>query len=177
MITVLLIPYLQDVFDADIEEIAITFLLPLLIFSFSGTYLGRLGDRMGHRRAVIVSAVLSVVTIVAVLLSSKLSMFTLFWTLFNLSSSMLAFSLDAMFMKGISGHSIGDDYGKYSTGANIGAILGAALGGFLFDSFGHTIPYIVFAVGMAVLIPLLLAALPKMPHVMKEDSVIKPGHF
>ncbi|WP_334075182.1 MFS transporter [Paenibacillus sp. A14] len=176
MIIVLLIPYLQAVFKADIEEIAITFLVPLLVSSFSGTYLGKLGDRMGYRKTVVISTVMSGITVAALLFSSRLSIFALFWMGFILSFSMLEFSLDAMFMKSISEHNIGDAYGKYSTGSNIGMIVGPALGGFLFDSFGHVVPYIVFVAGMTALIPLVLVALPKDPNAAHQDNLIKPGH-
>lgn len=55
-------------------------------------------------------------------------------------------------------------------------IVGPALGGFLFDSFGHVVPYIVFVAGMAALIPFVLVALPKDPSATHQDNLIKPGH-
>ncbi|MFC3745657.1 MFS transporter [Paenibacillus sp. GCM10012306] len=171
MVIVLLIPYLQDVFDADIEEIALTFLLPLLISSFSGTYLGKLGDRLGYRKAVIVSTAMSVITVAALLFSPRLSLFALVWTFFILSFSMLEFSLDAMFMKGIYENNTGNAYGKYSAGSNIGMIVGPALGGYLFDSFGHAAPYIVFVGGMTTLIPLLLLMLPPDSNTIDQDTI------
>ncbi|MNJ41526.1 putative sulfoacetate transporter SauU [compost metagenome] len=161
MIIVLLIPYLQAAFNADIKEIAITFILPMLASSFLGSWLGKLGDRIGYRKAVSLSVIISAITIAAILFSFRLSMFALLWTLFIICSLMLTYSMDAMFMKGTSEKNIGAAYGKYSTGSNLGLIIGPVLGGFLFDHYGPTIPYIVFAAVMVLFIPLLLTLLPK----------------
>lgn len=161
MISVLLIPYLQAEFDADIKEIAITFLLPVLVSSFSGSFLGKIGDRVGYRKATTLSIVISFITISTIVFSSRLSIFALLWTLFIISYSTFNLSLDAMFFKGISKEYIGDAYGKYSIGSNLGMIIGPALGGFVFDTYGPTVPYIIFAVSMALLVPLLLTMLPK----------------
>ncbi|MDG0875647.1 MFS transporter [Paenibacillus thiaminolyticus] len=161
MIVALLIPYLQAGFEADIKEIAITFLLPMLVSSFSGSFLGKFGDRIGYRKATTLSVVISFITITTIVFSFRLSIFSIFWTLFIISYSTFNLSLDAMFFKGTPEEHIGDAYGKYSIGSNLGMIIGPALGGFLFDTYGPTVPYIIFAVSMALLVPLLLTMLPK----------------
>lgn len=168
MIVVLLIPYLQAVFNADIKEIAITFILPMLASAFLGSFLGKLGDHMGYRKAITLSTIVSALAISAVVFSFRLSIFAILWTLFTVSWSMFNYSLDAMFLKDISNHNIGDAYGKYSTGSYIGMIIGPTLGGFLFDSFGYTTPYIVFVVSMLLFIPLILTILPKDKTVIEE---------
>jgi len=43
----------------------------------------------------------------------------------------------------------------------VGGIIGPALGGFVFDTYGSTVPYIIFAVSMALLALLLFMMLPK----------------
>ncbi|KKO50727.1 MFS transporter [Paenibacillus sp. DMB20] len=161
MIGVLLIPYLQAGFDADIEEIAITFLLPMLVSSFSGSFLGKIGDRAGYRKAITISIVISCITISTVVFSPRLSIFAVLWTIFIISHFTSSLSLDAMFFRGISEEHIGDASGKYSIGSYLGGIIGPALGGFVFDTYGPTVPYIIFAVSMALLVPLLLTMLPK----------------
>jgi MFS transporter, DHA1 family, tetracycline resistance protein len=161
MIGVLLIPYLQDRFNADIEEIAITFLLPMLVSSFSGSFLGKIGDRAGYRKAIAISIVISCISISTIVFSPRLSIFAVLWTIFIISNFTSSLSLDAMFFKGISEEHIGDASGKYSIGAYVGGIIGPALGGFVFDTYGSTVPYIIFAVSMALLVPLLLMMLPK----------------
>ncbi|WP_106767365.1 MFS transporter [Paenibacillus faecalis] len=175
MIVVLLIPYLQARFNADIKEIAITFFLPMLVSSFSGSLLGKFGDRIGYRKAITFSVVISIVTITTIVFSFRLSIFALLWMIFSLSYSTFNLSLDAMFFKKIAEEHTGNAYGKYSIGSNLGMIMGPALGGFLFDTYGPTIPYIIFAVSMALFVPLLLAMLPKdepdRPVVMIENQI------
>ncbi|MGG3284476.1 MFS transporter [Paenibacillus solani] len=161
MIGVLLIPYLQERYDADLEEIAITFLLPMLVSSFSGSFLGKLGDRAGYRKAIAISIVISCLTISTIVFSPRLSIFAVLWTIFIISNFSSFLSLDAMFFRGISEEHIGDASGKYSIGAYVGGIIGPALGGFVFDTYGSTVPYIIFAVSMALLVLLLFRVLPK----------------
>lgn len=161
MISVLLIPYLQERFDADLEEIAVTFLLPMLVSSFSGSLLGKIGDRAGYRKAVVISIVISCITISTIVLSPRLSIFAVLWTIFVISNFSTFLSLDAMFFRGISEEHIGDASGKYSIGAYVGGIIGPALGGFVFDTYGSTAPYIIFAISMALLVLLLFRVLPK----------------
>lgn len=161
MIGVLLIPYLQEQFNADLEEIAITFLLPMLVSSFSGSFLGKIGDRAGYRKAIAISIVISCITISIIVFSPGLSVFAVLWTIFIISNFSSFLSLDAMFFREISEKHIGDASGKYSIGVYVGGVIGPALGGFVFDTYGSTVPYIIFAVSMALLVLLLLMMLPK----------------
>lgn len=161
MITVILIPYLQDVFAADMQEITIAFLLPIIVSAFTGPVLGKVGDRIGYRKAIAVSALIAAGAAAAAVFSSGIIVFALLWTVLIMADAMLGFALDAMFLQGIPERQVGDAYGKYSTGAYLGLILGPALGGFLFDTYGSAVPYFAFAGGMVLFIGMVWSILPR----------------
>lgn len=161
MTGVLLIPYVTAAFDLGMESLISVFFFPMVVSSFAGPHLGRLGDTFGYRRVMILSAfLLSLIAILVPMIHTPDS-FTIIWTLYVLSISALDYSMDALFVQGIEEHVIGDYYGKYAFGSNIGHILGPLAGGYLFDHLGISTPYIIFAVCMLFFAAACIRYMPK----------------
>lgn len=161
MIGVLLIPYIKSAYNLDMETMVFVFMLPILVSSFAGPHLGRLGDSFGYRKVMVISAILSALMAFSIPMFHSIKGFSLIWTFYVVFMSALDYALDALFVHGIPENEIGNYYGKYAFGANIGGILGPVAGGYLFDKLGIHIPYITFSVLMALFAIFIIWQLPK----------------
>lgn len=161
MAGVIVIPYLQDAYGATMEQIAIAFLLPMFISSFLGPYMGRIGDLLGYRKTILGASLIAAVMAAFIAVSPGFIVFAVIWTVYDCSISALNCSLDAMFVKEIPENAMGDFYGKYSFGSNIGRIIGPVLGGVLFQLWGRNLPYITFSVMTVLFCFLTFILLPK----------------
>ncbi|WP_394522663.1 MFS transporter [Lacrimispora sp. JR3] len=166
---VLLIPFLKASFDLDMIELATVFFLPMVVSSILGPYLGRLGDTLGYRKVIVLSSILAAAMAIAVVVFHDLSAFQVLWTAYVMSTSALDYSLDAMFVKGINEHVIGDYYGRYTFGSSIGHIIGPVIGGSLFDLWGKDVPYLVFSVLMLLYALCAAVLLPEIRSSKREE--------
>lgn len=161
MIGVLLIPYLKAAYDLNMEAMVFVFMLPILVSSFAGPHLGRLGDSFGYRKVMVISAFLAALMAFSIPMFHSIKGFSLIWTFYVVFMSALDYALDALFVQGIKENEIGNYYGKYAFGGNIGGILGPVAGGYLFDKLGIHIPYMTFSVLMVLFALFVLWQLPK----------------
>lgn len=161
MVYAILIPYLQAKYNANLEIIAITFLLPLLISSMSGPLLGKLGDYKGYRYGVIMALVICIFSMILIIISTNIYIFSLLWVVFSQGSCLLFYSIDAMYMKDIPDNNTGNVMAKYSIGSNIGRILGPIFGGVLFDLCDIRAPFLFFVGCFLIGIPLFSMSVSK----------------
>ncbi|WP_313072035.1 MFS transporter [Lacrimispora sp.] len=161
MIGVLVIPYLKAAYDLNMETMVFVFMLPILVSSFVGPHLGRLGDSFGYRKVMVISAFLSALMAFSIPMFHNIKVFSLIWTFYVVFMSALDYALDALFVQGIKENEIGNYYGKYAFGVNIGGILGPVAGGYLFDKLGIHIPYMTFSVLMVLFGLFVLWQLPR----------------
>jgi MFS family permease len=161
MIGVLLIPYLKAAYDLNMETMVFVFMLPILVSSFAGPHLGRLGDLVGYRKVVVISAFLSAFMAFSVPMFHSIKGFSIIWTFYVMFISAADYSMDALFVQGIQQNEMGNYFGKYAFGSNIGHILGPVAGGYLFDKLGIHIPYITFSILMVFFALLALWQLPR----------------
>ncbi len=157
---IIFIPYMQKVHGASIELITVVFLVPMIIFPFVSTKLGRVGDQRGYRRTILVSIAVCSMGALGLAFSPSLLLFAIICTAMDFFSTAQEYALDGAFIKGTSQAHIGDAFGKFSISNNLGGMVGAAVGGYIFDTIGSNVPYIVFAVMMLLLLPLGLYLIP-----------------
>ncbi len=156
-----MIPYLKSSYNLNMETLVFVFMLPILVSSFAGPHLGRLGDSFGYRKVMVISAFLSALMAFSIPMFHSIKGFSLIWTFYVVFMSALDYALDALFVQGIQENEIGNYYGKYAFGVNIGGILGPVAGGYLFDKLGIHIPYITFSVLMLLFAIFIIWQLPK----------------
>lgn len=161
MIYAILIPYLQTKYRTSLEIITISFLLPILIASISGPLLGKLGDCLGYRYAVIMALFACTISMTLMILATNIYIFSIVWVAFSLGSCLLRYSIDAMFMKDIPDNNTGEVMAKYSIGSSIGKILGPILGGVLFDLCDIRAPFFLFVGCFLIGVPLFSISVPR----------------
>jgi MFS family permease len=169
---IIFIPYMQKVYGASIELITVVFLVPMIIFPFVSAKLGRVGDQKGYRRTIFVSIAVCSMGALGLAFSPSLLLFAIICTVMDLFSTAQEYALDGAFIKGTPQAHIGDAFGKFSISNNLGGMVGAAVGGYIFDMFGSNVPYVVFAVMMLLFLPFGLYLIPSSKEQSRQEREV-----
>lgn len=111
----------------------------------SAAFLGHIGDRIGHRRIVILCSVCAAVTSAAHALAGSLAALTVAHLLFGLSVAGTMPAANTMIQRSTDPRHMGKAFGAASALGLIGLALGPLLGGFLAREYGLRSPFLVAA--------------------------------
>lgn len=172
MISPLLMIFLQDRFTTDIVSLARAFLPAALVYAYLPGRMGGLSDRFG--RTPLMAIGLIGAGIVSLLMPSMTSLFMLsgLWLLEAVGYS-AAFPAEIALVADMTGKNVrGTGYGLYTFASGLGFILGPLLGGWLYDSAGHAVPFYVngFTLFIGALLVLWLLGGTKDKSVMLNPS-------
>lgn len=162
LISPLLLIFLQDRFTTDVSVLAQAYIPAVLVYSFLPPRLGRLSDRFG--RPLLIAAGLLAAGVVSLLIPGLPSLLWLviLWVLEAVGFSMASPAQEALVSDLTGSQMRGRGYGLYTFAAGLGATIGPLLGGWMYDRFGHGLPFYtngLVLVLFALLIPLLFGGM------------------
>ncbi len=164
MISPLLMIFLQDRFSTDIPTLATAFIPAALVYASLPAALGGLSDRLG--RAPLMAAGLIGAGLVSLGMPATLNILVLavLWVLEAVGLS-AASPAEAALVADLAGQNVrGRGYGMYMFATGLGFIIGPLVGGWLYDTAGHALPFyangVVLFIG-AGLVLWLLRSTPK----------------
>jgi MFS family permease len=166
MTSPILILFLQERLNAGINEIAWAFLPSGIIWSVLPARLGRLADRFGRKPLMVLGLVASAgAMFILPSLTSFLGLAVL-WSLLALCFAAGDPAEQALVADLTGGDQRGRAYGLYVMASDIGAALGPLGGGWLYDSFDPSAPFLATGVILALCAVLLFffLQLPKPAH-------------
>jgi MFS family permease len=143
MISPLLMIFLQDRFTTDVGSLAKAFIPAALVYAYLPGRMGGLSDRFG--RTPLMAIGLIGAGIVSLLIPSMTSLLMLsgLWMLEAIGFS-AASPAEGALVADMTGKNVrGTGYGLYTFATGLGLILGPLLGGWLYDSAGHAVPFYV----------------------------------
>ena len=143
MISPLLMIFLQDRFTTDVPSLAKASIPAALVYAYLPGHMGGLSDRFG--RTPLMAIGLIGAGIVSLLMPSMTSLFMLsgLWLLEAIGFS-AASPAEGALVADMTGKNVrGTGYGLYTFASGLGFILGPLLGGWLYDSAGHAVPFYV----------------------------------
>lgn len=141
MLSPLLMVYLQDRFTTDIGMLGLAFIPAALVYSFLPSRLGELGDKMDRKIPMIIGLVGSGIVSISLVYISSLKLLIIFWVLESICIVMASPAETAYVSEVVGGNILGYGYGLYLFIGSLGATIGPLLGGWLYDSFGHSVPF------------------------------------
>jgi DHA1 family multidrug resistance protein-like MFS transporter len=163
MVWPLLMIFLQDALTADVGALATAYLPAALISSFLPSRMGRIADRVGRKRPMVVGLVLGALASVLIPHLPGVIALAALWAIESLGYT-ASIPAERAFVADIAGEDIrGTSYGLYTFAHFLGAAMGPLVGGWLYDNMGHAMP---FYLNTAVLIlgALLVAAVLREPR-------------
>lgn len=143
MITPLLMIYLQDKFTTDIGILATAFIPAALIYAFLPSKLGGFSDKAGRIIPMTIGLIGAGIVSFGFTNLSSIKVLVVLWVLESIGMVMASPAQEAL-VADMSGENIrGSAYGIYLFVTSLGAAIGPLLGGWLYDSFGHAIPFYI----------------------------------
>lgn len=141
MLTPLLMIYLQDKFTTDIQTLAFAFIPAALVYSFLPSKLGAISDKFGRITPMAIGLIGSGIVSLGFTHFSSLKILIVLWVLEAIGITMASPAQEALVADIVGENIRGSAYGWYLFIASLGASVGPLLGGFLYDYFGHSIPF------------------------------------
>jgi MFS transporter, DHA1 family, multidrug resistance protein len=143
MISPLLMIFLQDQFTTDVAALAMAFIPAALVYAYLPGYMGGLSDRFGRTPLMAIGLVGAGIVSLVMPLMTSLVMLSGLWLLEAVGFSAASPAQGAL-VADLTGKNVrGTGYGLYTLASGLGLILGPLLGGWLYDSAGHAVPFYV----------------------------------
>jgi len=163
MTSPILILFLQETLNARVDLIAWAFLPSGLIWATMPSQLGRLADRFGRKPLMILGLGVSALTMFVLPSITNILWLAILWSLLALCFAAGDPAEQALVAELTDGDQHGQAYGFYVMAADIGAAIGPLGGGWLYDSFSISAPFIATGIILAIsgLILLFFLELPK----------------
>lgn len=154
MLNPIILIYLQDKFTKDLTVLAIAYIPTALIYSFLPSKLGKISDKIGRIIPMIIGLAGSGIDSFGFVYSSSIKVLVVFWVIESLGMVMASPAQEAL-VADLTGEDVrGTGYGLYLFVTSLGAAIGPLLGGYLYDYFGHTIPFLLN--GVILLLDMIL---------------------
>lgn len=170
LISPLLMIFLQDRFSTDIPTLATAFIPAALVYAFLPGALGGLSDRFG--RAPLMAAGLVGAGLVSLAMPTTGSIFFLafLWVLEAIGLS-AAQPAETALVADLAGQNVrGRGYGLYMFATGLGFIIGPLVGGWLYDTAGHALPFYVNGILLFVGAVLVLWLLRRTPSAQTAQA-------
>jgi MFS family permease len=163
MTSPILILFLQERLNAGINEIAWAFLPSGIIWSLLPARMGGLADRFGRKPLMVLGLVVSAVTMFILPSLTGFLGLAVLWSLLALCFAAGDPAEQALVADLTGGDQRGRAYGLYVMASDIGAALGPLGGGWLYDRFDPSTPFLAtgFILALCALLLLIFLQLPR----------------
>jgi len=141
MLSPILMIYLQDRFTTNIGTLATAFIPAALVYAFLPSRLGGISDKFGRKMPMVIGLIGSGIVSLGFTHMYSIQVLVILWVLESIGIVMASPAEEAL-VSDIAGRDIrGSAYGLYLFVSSLGAVIGPLIGGWLYDSFGHVIPF------------------------------------
>lgn len=149
--------YLMAKTGASIVELGLAYLPAGLVWAALPERAGRVADRHGRRKFIILGLLTSAAVALVVPASTRLWPLAIIWAA-EAAALSLAVPAEQAVISDLTGADVrGQAYGYYDAAYAIGFTLGPLLGGWLFDHFSHAAPF--YANALILLMPAAVIAI------------------
>lgn len=156
VISAIFVLYLQSRFNSNLLEIGVSFLLPTVIIAFASPKLGKISDRIGSEKAIVVSLSMLIVTVFILPYTNSVYMYGVIWTIYCIAITLLNLTLNGVYVEDMAEEIRGIAIGKFSMGANIGTFIGPIIGGLAFQKISIQTPFFISSIGFTILLVLYI---------------------
>ena len=156
IVSAIFVLYLQSRFKSNLLEIGASFLLPTVIIAFASPKLGKISDRIGSEKAIVVSLIMLIVTVFILPYTNSVYMYGVVWTIYCIAMTMLNVTLNGVYVEDMAEEIRGIAIGEFSMGANIGSFIGPVIGGLAFQKISIQTPFFISSIGFTILLMLYI---------------------
>ena len=135
--------FVHDELTHDVRLLALTFLPAVLLESVLPSRLGHLSDRWGRRPLIIAGLTWVGLSCLCLPLGSSLGWVIVWWTLKTLGLAAALPPQKALISDLTEDTTRGTGYGLHTFATSLGSAVGPVVGGWLYDTQGHTTPFVL----------------------------------
>lgn len=154
MLSPLLMIYLQDKFTTDVGALGAAFIPAALVYAYLPSKLGAVSDKYGRILPMVAGLVVSGIVSLGLAHIYSIKLLVALWVLEAFGIVMASPAQEALVADIAGKDRRGSAYGIYLFAASLGAVVGPLIGGWLYDFYGHTVPF--YLNGVILLINALL---------------------
>jgi len=169
LLTPVLMIFLQERFDAPVYDLAWAYLPAAILYGFLPSRLGRIADRVGRRGPMVAGLLAAAVTSLVIPHAGSLLLIAGAWAVEAVCFSAAIPAEEALVADYSGAEARGTSYGLYTLAAGLGATIGPVLGGWVYDTWGHAMPFYMNA-GILVMGAVLVLALVREDRQVRESS-------
>lgn len=152
MVSAIFVLYLQSRFNSNLLEIGVAFLLPTVIIAFASPELGKISDRIGSEKAMVVSLSMLIIALLILPYTSNVYLYGVVWTVYCIALTLLNVTLNGVYVEDMAEEIRGIAIGKFTMGANIGTVIGPIIGGLTFQEVSIQTPFFISSIGFVILL-------------------------
>ena len=141
MLSPLLMIFLQDRFTTNIGTLATAFIPAAVIYAFLPSRLGGISDKYGRIMPMAIGLIGSGIVSLGFTHIYSIEILVVLWVLESIGIVMASPAQEALVADIVGKDIRGSAYGLYLFVSSLGAVIGPLIGGWLYDSFGHAIPF------------------------------------
>lgn len=159
MVSPIIIVYLQDKITTDISGLALTFFPALIVGSVLSVKIGRISDKLGKNKSMIIGILIGAITIIILPNLKSLPIFAVIWTISAIGGILYDLAEIGLYTQLNTDNDDGEGFGIYTLVSEFGIMIGPLIGGFLYEAISKTSPFYLNGAVMiivAVFIPILL---------------------
>ena len=156
MLFPLFILYLQDKFSANLNEIGFAYMLPLIVSSIFPRYIGRIGDKYGRVKSMIIALIIGAITFAVFPSINNVLVSALVYCLINLANTLYNTASNSIFSLETHIENRGTLVGTYSTISGLGAVIGPIVGGLLYKTVSISAPFYLCAFGYLITVCVII---------------------
>jgi MFS family permease len=157
LLTPVLMIYLQERFQAPVFTLVRAYLPAAVLYGFLPSYLGRIADKVGRKWPMIVGLLAAAATSLVIPFAGSILLIAAAWAIEAICFSAATPAQEALVADYSGAEARGTGYGIYTLAFGLGATVGPVLGGWVYDTWGHDVPFYLNAGILAVGALLVLA--------------------
>jgi DHA1 family multidrug resistance protein-like MFS transporter len=150
MVWPLLMVFLQDALHANVFALARAYIPAALVSSFLPSRLGRIADRLGRKIPMIAGLLVGALASALIPHLRSIALLAALWAAESVGYA-ASTPAERAFVADIAGEDVrGSSYGLYTFAYFLGSTVGPLVGGWLYDSVGHAMPFYLNTVGLLI---------------------------
>ncbi|MBA4687175.1 MAG: MFS transporter [Candidatus Galacturonibacter soehngenii] len=146
MLSPVLMIYLQDRFTSNIFVLGLAFTPAAYVYAFLPSKLGGISDKVGRVIPMVVGLLCAGIISLGFSRCNDIRLLVILWVLESIGLVLASPAEEALVADIVDEKTRGSAYGTYFFVSSLGAIIGPLLGGWLYDGYGHHIPFYVNAI-------------------------------
>jgi MFS family permease len=157
MVTPILLIYMQAHFTVNLVALGLAYIPAALALGYFPTWAGQLNDLIGQKRPMAVATLVAAGVTLCMPFAPALWIVVILWVIEALCASTTVPAQESLVARMGGDDRQGRNFALYGTAAAIGTAIGPVLGGWLYDTYSHAMPFIIDS-GLTVVAALLIIA-------------------